>query len=350
MKRHGKAPVIIATVIILLAMAAGGAYYTYCYYRDMPVFLDGTTLNGEDISGRTPAQVADKIDAAYRDMDAPVIVCEGSEDVLDGMLSQFGYTFVREPLEKQLEDAFAQQHSDLSHIWHALREGDEISFETAFTCDEEVLREKVRVDALSVPRTGTVDPSIAFDEEAQRYYVEPGKRGDEIDEIRLQELVKSTLDEAMRQDTLPSYISVSLTEDVYCSPEPADTVDELEAECLSKNKEIVRETWKDMSVTYTFGSESEILDYDVFSDWLMIDDKFNVTVDRDKAAAWLADLGARYDTRYLERTFTSTTGRTITFSPGQNEYGYTVLEDQELPLLVDELLAKEPGACVPDGK
>ena len=347
MKDSRKGLIVGVTLAILLAMAGGGAFYTYRYYRNLPVFLDGTTLNGEDVSGMTPEQIANRIDREYRGKDVPVLVCEGSSDVLDGMLSQFGYTFIKEELQQKLDDAFAEQHSDLSHIWHALRQGDSLSIETAFSCNEQVLQDKVRVENLSVARTQTVDPAVAFNEEIQRYYVEPGKRGDEIDEQAMQALVKDALDAAVREDSLPEFIRIPLEEKVYCSPEPAGNIEELEAECLSLNKEVVRDTWSDMTVTYTFGNETEVLGYDTFRDWLLIDDDLRVTLDTDKAAAWVADLAGRYDTLYLDRTFTSTTGRTITWYGGQNGYGYSIRQDAELQELAGELLAKQPVARDP---
>ncbi len=333
---------VLVTTVILLAMAGGGAWYTYRYYQNLPVFLKGTTLNGEDISGRTPEQVAERIAQEYRDRDVPVLICEGSVDVLDGVLSQFGYIFEKEPLLKQLEDLFAGQHASPSSIWHALREGDAFTIATAFSYEEQTLQDRVKTENLSVPRTGTVDPSVAFNEETQRYYVVPGSRGDEIDDAAMQSLVKNTLDEAVKESPFPSYITVTLTPEVYCSPEPADIIEELEADCLSRNKEVVRETWKDMSVVYTFGNETETLGYDVIKDWLLIDDSLRVTLDTDKAAAWVGDLAARYNTLYHDRTFTSSTGRTVTIPGDQNGYGYVILQDQELALLSEELLAKEP--------
>lgn len=342
MSSHKKGLIIGITIAILLAMAGGGAYYTYRYYRDLPVFLDGTTLNGESIADMTPAQVADRIDREYKDRDVPVLVCEGSADVLDGMLSQFGYVFVKEELQQQLEDLFAEQHGSLSHIWHALREGDAFTIETAFSCDEQVLRDRVRTENLSVARTQTVDRHVVFNEETQRYTVDPGKRGDEIDDNAMQELVKQTLDDAVREESLPEFIRIPLTENVYCSPEPAGDMEALEAECLSRNKEVVRDTWSDMTVTYTFGNETEVLDYDTFRDWLQVDDDLQVTLDEAPAAAFVADLAARYDTLHHDRTFTSTSGRTITWYGGENGYGYSIWQEQEVQKLVPEILAKQP--------
>ena len=332
---------ILVTAAILLVMAAGGAYYTYTYYQKLPVFLDGTTLNGEDISGRTPEQLADRIEQEYRNKDVPVLVVEGSATVLDGVLSQFGYTFKKEPVLSQLQNLFAEQHASVSSIWHALREGDAFTIETAFSEDDAVLESRVQVANLSVPRTGTVDPSIDFDEEKQRYYVVPGTQGDEIDETALRELVKNTLDEAVREQEFPSYITVTLTPEVYCSPEPADNIDELEAECLSRNKEVVRETWKDTAVVYTFGAETETLGYDTFSGWLLIDDNLKVTLDSGQASAWVEQLASEYNTLYHDRSFTSSSGRAVTIPGDQNGYGYVILQDQELAQLSDEILKKQ---------
>ena len=80
--------------------------------------------------------------------------------------------------------------------------------------------------------------------------------------IFVQELVKQTLDDAVREESLPEFIRIPLTENVYCSPEPAGDMEALEAECLSRNKEVVRDTWSDMTVTYTFGNERVTLDGD----------------------------------------------------------------------------------------
>ena len=80
----------------------------------------------------------------------------------------------------------------------------------------------------------------------------------------------------------------------------------------------------------------------MIKDWLLIDDSLRVTLDTEKTAAWVGDLAARYNTLYHDRTFTSSTGRTVTIPGDQNGYGYVILQDQELALLSEELLAKEP--------
>ena len=119
---------------------------------------------------------------------------------------------------------------------------------------------------------------------------------------------------------------------LYIPPEKKADDEKLVKKCRLYND------FADVTVTYLFGNQTETLAFETFMDWLKIKDG-QVSVKEDKVAEYVRKLAEKYETRYMERVFQTSLGGTVTFPPGLNEYGYTILEDLEAAQLTQDILS-----------
>ena len=94
------------------------------------------------------------------------------------------------------------------------------------------------------------------------------------------------------------------------------------------------------TITYTFGSETQTLDFKTIFKWLKIRDG-QLKVREEKVTEYVHELAQKYETRYRDRVFNTSLGTQVTIPATLNEYGYTILEDQEAAQLTQEILAGE---------
>lgn len=89
-------------------------------------------------------------------------------------------------------------------------------------------------------------------------------------------------------------------------------------------------------ITYEFGNQTEVIT-PAQLEKLINTESGEVKVRTKKAKAFIADLAAKYDTYYSQRTFKTTQGRTVTLRPGT--YGYIIDQQGELNQLVKDIHA-----------
>lgn len=121
---------------------------------------------------------------------------------------------------------------------------------------------------------------------------------------------------------------------LYIPPEKKADDEKLVKKCKLLNE------FRNVTITYLFGSEKKELKFAEYMDWLRIKDG-KVSVKEDKVRKYVRKLAEKYETRYLDRVFTTSYGGQVTFPATLNEYGYTILEDQEAAQLTQDILNKE---------
>ena len=98
-------------------------------------------------------------------------------------------------------------------------------------------------------------------------------------------------------------------------------------------------------VTYLRGDESTVLDGETINEWLSVSDDYIITIDAEKARAYVNELAKSYDSVGKERTFKTTGGSEIKISGGS--YGWMVNNQQETEELLNiirsgETVEREP--------
>lgn len=105
----------------------------------------------------------------------------------------------------------------------------------------------------------------------------------------------------------------------------------------SKSKKIIEvkdllNKYASSKITYTFGQSKEILDGSIINKWLTVDDKFQISLDKEKVKAYIKSLAKTYDTVGKKRKFTTSLGNTIEVDGG--DYGWSIDRPKETQNLI----------------
>lgn len=104
----------------------------------------------------------------------------------------------------------------------------------------------------------------------------------------------------------------------------------------SKNSKDPRDAYQNMSITYTFGDQTETVDQAKIRSWLKVSGS-KVTIDEKKVEEYVAELASKYDTVNKERTFRTIDGNDITIPASRNEYGYQIDQDGEKKQILTDI-------------
>ncbi|MCR5294817.1 MAG: L,D-transpeptidase/peptidoglycan binding protein [Lachnospiraceae bacterium] len=337
--------ILVFFAFLLLAGIFTGGYHFYRHYAQQPAFLEGTQIDGESVEGKTPEELARKYTGILDTSTKKVEILEGKDPVLSGSLYEFGYEcdelavkafFVREKYE-QIRNIFT--------IIKALTAGTNIEFKKAYTFNQESFEKMVSSRSLSVERVETKDWELIIPEGSRLYELIGGTKGNMIDEEAFRIYVKESLDDVIAEGTIPDQLSLTIPEEVYISKEPVGDPEALKAERDSKNH-VLRmkyaiEDYQASSITYEFGSEIQLLDFDTFGSWLSVGEDYQVSVDQEAAMEYVIGLKRKYDTQYYSRTFKTSNGLEIVFPEGLCEYGYRINQQAEFEQLLADLDAKK---------
>lgn len=378
MKRSIKKKLILILIPIFIAAAALialGIFYMSC--RSQKGFLQGTTMNGEDVSGKT---VADLSDAYSKKMgNVTVTLWENGADALSGSLSDYGYTFDQAAFEQTLTKEMQEEKSSLSIMFKAKTSGYALSAQSAYSFDPDVFAAFVKSEAFAEPRVESREAELTLDEDTNTYVVSEPVQGNMMDDAKLQTYVKEQLDSFIAgqadragqtsgglqfstdgsdassgsvssgsaeseaseaaagasggMKVSGSSVVISLPSDLYTSKTVSTDTADLEAEAKEKTKELRLKAYDNMSITYTFGSQTEVVDNETLKSWVSVDDDLNVTINEDALKSFINNLAMKYNTRHLQRTFQTTGGGTVVFSDTLNDYGYIIDQDAEFQQL-----------------
>ena len=160
-------------------------------------------------------------------------------------------------------------------------------------------------------------------------------QGNQIDENRLISYVDEVLDENLKTELLSSERTIELNEEVYRQPD-IEASGEMKQKVKKLNSQLKK--YRNTTVTYLFGSETQVLDSDTINSWLKIKNS-GISIDKDAAAAYVSDMANKYNTIYVPRTFHTSTGADVTVS--DNEYGYRIDQESELAQLLEDLKSGE---------
>ena len=303
----------------LTAVYLGTALYFHFH------FLPNTEINGVDFSGRTAAELDGYL---KQQIESYTLTITGRENVTDTIraedisLSYKGDGEAEELLNRQ--NIF---------LWPAaFLEKEVSSAKPGIEYDENALDAKIR--SLQAVAGEQSEPASAAPEFDGAKFV-PGKEEQGTAEA-----------DVLAQKVRESVESVSEAldlEEAGCYKEPKYTSEspEVQAACDEMNR------YCKASVTYEM-DEPVVVDAEVISGWLKVNDEMQVTFDKEAVKKWLSEFGKKYDTKGKTRSFTTADGRSAQVSGGT--YGWEVDEKTELAALTasiekGETVTKEPAYC-----
>lgn len=276
------------------------------YYQNR--FLFGSTINGIDYAGKTVEQVMQDIDD---EISTYTLSLHGRNNISAVLSAQdIGYHYVKDNQISQLQE---QQNPFLWPM--ALFGSDELTMEATTAYDEALLEAAIEslpfFDAdVNIPPENA---EIVYTE-GEGYVIEPEKENSLIQKDILTSLIQDSLEQGITSLQLADYGCYE--EPVYrSSSSPVQ-------EALEKAR-----TYTELTVTYDFGSRSEVLDRSILHEWIIIDDHFNVSISEDKINDYVSYLNYHYTTFGISRQFTKQNGKAITIKGG--DYGWWINRSAE---------------------
>ena len=317
-KRSGKALKIAGVAAAMVVVAAGCVYGAGTYYFSNKFFV-GTSINGLDCSMKTAAQVEDLIAQKVEDYSIDVKTADQGDQSIEGSIIDYKYVpdgGIQTLLDKQKPYEWVKGFFEPSTY----------SAEENISFDENKLKEQM-LSLNCAKEENQVAPEnayVAFQD--GQFVIVPETQGSMLDETKaLQALEDAVSDSKTEVDfsKLDVYQKAAVTKD-----DP--TLQATLSECNNYTK---------ASITYTFGDQTEVLDGNTIKDWLQFDENGQFVKNDDalkqKITEWVAGLAQRHDTLGSSRSFTTTSGNTITVSGG--EYGWQINQSEEVNQLFNEI-------------
>ncbi|MCD8196938.1 MAG: L,D-transpeptidase/peptidoglycan binding protein [Lachnospiraceae bacterium] len=307
-----------ALAALLLAVYCGGMIY----YQNR--FARGTVIDQVDVSGMTIAELEERIESytlrvLERKSDGTTL-----EDEIPGTDIGLSYAST-EPLQEILEGQNAW-------LWF-LRQEQEYELEDMIVWDEEALEEAVQA-LHGFDSDFAVEPTDAYVSEyvsGSGYSIVEETQGNTLNLTRTLAAVRAAVAGLEEEVDLDA-------EGCYETPEICADDEELQS-LLTKLK-----TYENITITYTFGDNVEVLDGETICSWLSVED-LEATLDTEQVEEFVATLRKKYDTIFRSRTFRTSYGTEITISSG--DYGWWMNYVQEAEELAEMIENGESGERTP---
>lgn len=321
---------VVLTLCIVASVIAGIGLLVYIHHVDTTTLGRKISVYGLDVSKLTVEEAQQKISETFQNK--TVTLNEDGEDIYSTSLAQMGYSLDQDVLKSALE-TLQQQRSQKFQL---------LALQKDYQIDYQIFKDEAQEQtALAVEnfnnkeRTDSTDAHIRYSKKKQKYVLVEQVVGNQIDENRLLSFVDDTLDEKFKTELFVSEAKIVLSEDVYCQPD-IEASGEMKQQVKKLNSQLKK--YRSTTVTYVFGSETQVLDSETISSWLKIKNS-GMSIDQDAAANYISEMANKYNTIYVPRTFHTSLGTDITVS--DNEYGYRIDQDGELAQLLEDMKSGE---------
>ncbi len=319
-KRHRSA--LPAALGVLLLAAASAYTGGRLYYQNH--FLPGTEIDRIDVSGLTIEELKGRAEEYFLCVTERRTDGSSLEEEIKGTEISLTYAS-EEPLEKLLK---AQK----KWFWF-LPQTETHRTEGLISWDEGKLRE--RVGALAGFQEGfaeaPADAYIAAYTPETGFTIVEERQGNELDREKTEAAVRNAV------ETLEERLDL---EAAGCYRVPQVTSEDENLRALLGQLR----SYGDLKITYHFGDNTEILDGDVISSWLRVEDGA-VSLDESQVEAFVVLLRKRYDTIFRPRTFMTSYGEEIRIEGG--DYGWWMNYPQEIRELTEMIQRRESGERTP---
>ncbi len=329
MKKKKGLKIALIIVVIVLILAAAGGVAAYIYYSN----YINITVNGIDAEKKSTEKLLEELADQFNKTE--VTIREGESDELTGSLQDFGYTANVDKMETYFKKTYRKKMGNPIAIIKSLANGGtSIDTKVLYDFDEETFQNYVKSTSFKTERVPYADGTLKFSKKKLKYVVTKTVQGNEIDDSLLQTAVKESIEKVIASHK-PEAISYETTEDLYLVKDKDTMVSNktLKAQAKALNQ------YAGAKINYQFGDETVTLDFSTIKDWLSLQDDNTVVLDESNITQYVSELASTYDTRFKNRTFTTTAGQTITFDAVNNEYGYTIIQEDEAAQLKADILA-----------
>lgn len=313
-KKSNHVGIICGTVLGIIVLSAGGAYFGgRAYYSGK--FLGNTTINNVNVSGMTYEKACDVLGAEEQPPVLKVKTVSGKTVDID--LNAVDYKVnSREEIKKALDSV---NHN----TWFSgFSSKSSFSYTEKVSYDKDKLKNAVKNSSWG--ETETADAKISMDKEKCELVKEV--QGDKVTDMdKLVTYIGEQLDKG-------SY-NIELTAETGCYKLP-----EVTAKSLEENFEKIQKLYK-MSISIDFDYTAEKLTGKTLTDMLDIHSDGDYTVKEDKVMEYVEDvLAKKYDTYDTKRKFKSTKqGEIIVPTSSDARYGWWIDKQKTCDALVEML-------------
>ena len=330
-RRSAKKSILLkfAAMYGVSAILGMGTYYGYRFYCESnnSGFLKGTLVDGEDVYGMSADEALQLIHDKYENSE--IVITENENEDLRGNLSFYGYEIDQEKLMGDLQAVSSQQKSN-ANVLRSIFDRYECAIDAQPLENTEVFKEKVRADALKTARYPSQDASLYYDSQADALAIRDEIQGNEITDQQLQDFVRDCIKQTLDSE---EGLHGSFEFPWELCEKPKIYRDDA---VLIEKRDAVNE-FSGAGLTYTFGEEKEEYDLLEICDLFMEIEDGKAELSDEKIEAFVEELAAKYNTRYIERKFESTLRGEITIKASRNDYGYTLLEEDEAEQIREDI-------------
>lgn len=320
-KRKKVLGIVFGSIFGVIALAYLGLSIFF-----MSHFYFNTSINGVEFSAKSVEDVESYMELQVQDYELDLTESDGGIEIIKG--ADIGLKYEKgDELTKLMKEQNA-------FLWpQSLWQKPEITASVGVSYDEAKLNSVI--DGLDcMVAENQVAPEMA----------RPEFDGNEF--VAKAEVVGSTIETESFKAKVKEYIegfrpTMDMTEEeCYVKPKYTSESQEVADACAAMNK------YMTASITYTFGSATEVVDKALISQWLTTDDNMAVTFNTDAVSEYIQSLASKYNTYKTQRTFTSGNGNSVSVEGG--DYGWILDKDTEYQALVasienGEVVTKEPA-------
>ena len=296
-----------------LALMSGSAGIT-AFAEEENRFVKGTEVNGIGISGMTVEEAVTQIESFYNGGYTLTLTERGGKtEEIKG--SQIGFKVT---VPEGLQGILDQQNATGRNYGPSVDNSHEMVM--ANTCDTELLNSVI--DGLSCVSgsgiTVTANAYITAYAEGTPFSIVEEVYGNNLDLEKTRTAIRQAVEagaEELDLEAAGCYAAVTVTADN----------EQLKAQCAVMNQ------CREMNITYLFGNERRVLDGETICSWISLQEDGTIAVDEVKAAAYVAELAAAYDTAGTTRTFRTASGTDVQLT---GPYGWKIDQAAETAALI----------------
>lgn len=309
-----KMKMMLRSIFTALVMAVLCSTAVFADDNDPTRFVKDTDINGVTVGGMTVEEAKAQVAASYAAGYTLTLKAKDKKtEVITG--PELGYKAV---LADEFQALLDQQNASGRVSGPHAKNTYQVA--VAGTVDEAAMA--ARINALTFVSGAdvikTTDAHISPYIEGQPFTIIPEIQGTELDLNKMAEIVRGSAYNGIKEITLADW-------GCYKAVQVDSQNEQLKALCELMNQ------LKDMTITYTFGENTEVLSGAVFTAWITGSDNGQISVDRNQAAAYIASLAAKYDTAGTARNFRTAGGKDVSL---KGPYGWKINQEAEADALV----------------
>jgi hypothetical protein len=316
-KSKGTGNVIILIASVLLIYILISLYFSkYSFFN--------TEINGVDVSLKAHGDIEDTIRNYVKDYKLKLVERNGEVEEIIGRDIRMEYN------EKNSIDKVYPGRNSFKWIISLVKD-QKYYVEDLFVYNQDNLENKIH--ELNCLNTYVIEPqNVSFKYAFGSYNV--------IEEVYGNKIIKDELYEDIEMSILNGVRKLDLNENL-CYENPSYT---LNSDKTLETKNLLNDYVK-TKITYKFGSEKEILDGNIISHWLSVDENLEAVISEIAVMKYVKQLSEKYDTVGIARNFKTSMGKIVEVSGGL--YGWKINREAETEALLgnikhNNVLRKEP--------